>query len=137
MAKRAYQKVLPPKDLTIDETVKREVEIDDTAKATKDFKTLAEQIAKSTIFHRNYYVPELRERFRFIDRMKRIDKVFPYARLREGTDTVMLFVDEPKTPADVEVCAVKAKHLRAMGYAYVYIESDTTLYDALTQLGEV
>jgi len=35
------------------------------------------------------------------------------------------------------VCAVKAKHLRAMGYAYVYIESDTTLYDALTQLGEV
>lgn len=137
MAKRAYARTLPPQELTVEDEVKRDVFIEDGAKQTKDFKTLAEQIAKSSIFHRNYYVPELRERFRYIDRMKRIDKVFPYAKLSEGKETVMLFVDEPKTPQDVEVCAVKAKHLRALGYAYVYIEADTTIYDALQQLGEV
>lgn len=136
MAKRIYARSIPPKELVVEESIKREVSIADDIKITRDFSTLAEQIAKSSIFHRNWYVPELRERFKYLDRMKRIDKVFPYAKISEGKQ-VMLLVDEPKTPQDVEICAKKAEHLKSLGYAYVFLERDTTIYDALTQLGEL
>ena len=136
MSKRVYAKRLPPKELVIADEVKTEVQRQEAATPVQKFKTLAEQIAKSSIFHKNYYVPELREKFNYVDRMKRIDKVFPYAKIREGVE-VMLFVDEPKTPIDVELCEKKVKHMKDLGYAYVYLEDDTTLYDALMQLGEL
>jgi len=133
MAKKVYQRVLPPTELRVDPKEKDQVEQVERIQKTQDFKTLAEQVAKSTIFHRNWYVPELREQFKFFDRMKRIDKVFPYAKLGDGLET-MLLVDEPKTPQDTEVCEIKLKHLKKLGYRYVYLEKDSTLYDALTQL---
>jgi hypothetical protein len=136
MAKRVYARSIPPKELVVADDVKREVVIEDTTKKVREFGTLAEKIAKSSIFHRNWYVPELREKFKFLDRMKRIDMVFPYAKIADGKET-MLLIDEPKTAQDVEICAVKAKHLKELGYAYVYIERDTTIYDALVQLGEL
>jgi len=131
-----YQRRLPPKELAVEDEIKRDVQVKESTVPTQQFKTMAEQIAKSTIFHRNWYVPELREKFKYIDRMKRIDKVFPYAKLSQGRET-MLLVDEPKTPQDIEICAQKAKHLKELGYAYVYLERDTTLYDALSTLGEL
>jgi len=136
MSKRVYAKRLPPKELVIADEVRSEVQRQEIATPVQKFKTLAEQVAKSSIFHKNYYVPELREKFKYVDRMKRIDKVFPYAKVREGVE-VMLFVDEPKTPIDVELCSKKVEHMKDLGYAYVYIEDDTTLYDALSQLGEL
>jgi hypothetical protein len=136
MSRRVYQKRLPPKELVIEDEIKREVEAKESTVPVFKFKTMAEQIAKSSIFHKNWYVPELREKFRYIDRMKRIDKVFPYAKLSEGKET-MLLVDEPLNPQESEICAQKAKHLKELGYAYVYLEKDTTLYDALNMLGEI
>lgn len=136
MAKRVYQKVIPPKELVVEDSVKREVQTKEATVPVQKFRTMAEQIAKSSIFHKNWYVPELRERFKYIDRMKRIDKVFPYAKVTEGKE-IMLLVDEPATPQEIELCTQKAKHLRELGYAYVYLEKDTTLYDALTMLGEI
>jgi len=136
MSRRVYQRRLPPKELAVEDEIKRDVQVKESTVPTQQFKTMAEQIAKSTIFHRNWYVPELREKFKYIDRMKRIDKVFPYAKLSQGRET-MLLVDEPKTPQDIEICAQKAKHLKELGYAYVYLERDTTLYDALSTLGEL
>lgn len=136
MSRKVYAKSIPPKDLIVADEIKSDVQRSEVSKPVQKFKSLAEQIAKSSIFHKNYYVPELREKFRHVDRMKRIDKVFPYAKIREGVE-VMLFVDEPKTPIDVEICEKKVTHMKDLGYAYVYLESDTTLYDALTQLGEI
>lgn len=136
MAKRVYARKLPPKELVVADEIKDPVQVAEATVPVQKFRTLAEQVAKSSIFHKNYYVPELREKFKYVDRMKRIDKVFPYARLTEET-TVMLFVDEPATPIDVEICEQKAKHMKELGYAYVYLEKDTTLFDALTQLGEI
>jgi hypothetical protein len=136
MSKRVYARKLPPKELVVADEIKTPVQSAEATKPVQKFKTLAEQIAKSSIFHKNWYVPELREKYKYMDRMKRIDKVFPYARLTEEK-TVMLCVDEPVTPVDVEVCELKTKHMRELGYAYVYLEKDTTLYDALTQLGEI
>lgn len=136
MSRKVYAKRIPPKDLVVADEIKADVQRSEVSKPVQKFKTLAEQIAKSSIFHKNYYVPELREKFKYLDRMKRIDKVFPYAKIREGVE-VMLFVDEPKTPVDVEICEKKVIHMKDLGYAYVYLEQDTTLYDALTQLGEI
>jgi hypothetical protein len=136
MSRRVYQKRLPPQELVIEDEVKREVETKEAIVPVFKFKTMAEQIAKSSIFHKNWYVPELREKFRYIDRMKRIDKVFPYAKIAEGKE-IMLLVDEPKNAQESEICLLKAKHLKELGYAYIYLEKDTTLYDALTMLGEL
>lgn len=137
MSKRVYARRLPPKELIVEDEIRETVQAADVATPVQKFKTLAEQIAKSTIFHRNWYVPELRERFKFLDRMKRVDLVFPYAKLKDGQPPVMLCVDEPKTPIDVEICAKKAKVMKELGYFYVYLERDTTLFDALENLGAV
>jgi hypothetical protein len=136
MSKRVYARKLPPKELVVADEIKGPVQVAEATVPVQQFKTLAEQIAKSSIFHKNWYVPELRDKFKYVDRMKRIDKVFPYARLTESK-TVMLCVDEPLTLMEVELCEQKAKHMRELGYAYVFLEKDTTLYDALLMLGEI
>ena len=107
----------------------------DRLKTVHDFKTLAEKVAKSTIYHKNFYHPELRLRFGFIDRTKRIDMVFPYAQIGESEARVQLYVDTPRTHYDLDICIAKAKVFKELGEKYVYLESDTTLYDALSQLG--
>jgi len=137
MTKRAYARRLPPKELVIEDEVRDRIQAVEVTTPVQKFESLPEQIAKSTIFHRNWYVPELRDRYKHADRMKRVDRVFPYARIKEGAATVMLCVDEPKTPIDVEICAKKAKVMRELGYHYVFIEKDSTLFDALEQLGVV
>lgn len=104
---------------------------------SKDFQTVCEQVAKSSVFFKNWYVPEIREKYQNFDKMKRIDKAFPYAQIVEGKSTELLLVDEPKTESDIEICAYKAKILKELGYRYIFLEKDSTLYDALEQLGEV
>lgn len=137
MSKRVYARRLPPKELTVEDEIRERVQTSEAVIPVQKFKTLAEQIAKSSIFHRNWYVPELREKYKLLDRMKRIDLVFPYAKIKNDGSAVMLCVDEPKTPIDVEICAKKAKIMRELGYYYVFIERDTTLFDALESLGVV
>lgn len=103
----------------------------------QEFKTLPEQVAKSKVVHKNWYVPEMREKFKNFDRMKRIDLVFPFAKLdRQGQKTEQLLVDLPRTEQEVEQCVLKAKILKTLGYRYCWLQDDSTLFDALMQLGE-
>jgi hypothetical protein len=103
----------------------------------QQFKTLPEQIAKSKVVFKNWYVPEIREKYKNFDRMKRIDLVFPYAKIGiEATHTQTLLIDTPKTEQEVEQCNLKLKILKDLGYKYCWVDETSTLFDALTQLGE-
>lgn len=135
--KQVAARTIKPKTLTLPETteaVERTIKVE-RATMTQQFKTLAEQVAKSSVYFKNFYPAELRERFKFFDRMKRIDFCFPYARLGDSDKTTMLLVDAPETEADVEVCYQKKSILDEAGYKYAVIEKDATLYDVLKQLG--
>jgi hypothetical protein len=110
---------------------------DDRTKSVAEFKTLPDQIAKSSIYFKNWYCPELREKYNFLDRMKRIDRVYPYAKLSENGAPTMLLVDEPATDYDIEICSKKLTVMQKLGYKYCYVEKDSTVYDLLSQLGVV
>lgn len=132
MARRA--RVLPPKEMTVAEVYHEQIRVDRQT-PTKEFKTLPEKVAQSSIFYKNWYVPELREKFKYFDRMKRIDMVFPYARPRGKPE--MLLVDLPANETETEQCAMKAKMLNTLGYLYCWIEKDSSLSDVLMQIGEI
>lgn len=135
--RNAVVHILPPKEFEIPESAANDLKQKERGQPVQAFKTLPEQLAKSKVFHKNWYVPELRERFKYFDRMRRIDMVFPYARLNEGLESVMLLVDLPNTPEDVKTCELKRSMLAEMGYRYCYLENDSSLFDALKQLGEI
>ena len=110
--------------------------IREIVKPSQEFKTLAEAVAKSSVFVRNWYLDELRQKFKYMDRVKRFDKFFPFARIGDDmTATTTLYVDEPANDQEVEVCYQKAKLMKDLGLNYVIIEKDTVLFDALIQLG--
>lgn len=109
----------------------------DRLTTVQEFKTLAEKVAKSTVCHKNFYPAELRETYKYHDRMKRIDLVFPYARLGDDETTSVLLIDTPQTEQDVEICYLKKPILDAHGYKYAVIEKDSDLYGVLTQIGAV
>ena len=111
--------------------------LDDNKKTVQEFKTLAEKIAKSTVFVKNHYVNELREKYAHYDRMKRVDKFFPYAQLEENAKRIPLYVDEPMNSQESEICYQKAKVMQKLNLKYVILEKDTELFDALTQLGVI
>lgn len=130
-------RVLPPVQIVpMDDRAHKALKRDQVT-STNEFKTLAEQVAKSTIVMKNWYVDELRQKFRHFDRMKRVDKVFPYAKLAEGAEPCMILIDEPRSEVDVDICYQKARLLRELGYRYAVIEDDSTLFDVLEQLGAV
>jgi hypothetical protein len=134
--KNAVVHVLPPKELELSASAVADLKQKERSQPVQQFKTLPEQLAKSMVYHKNWYVPELREQFKYLDRMRRIDMVFPYARLNES-GCVMLLVDLPATPEDVKACELKRTMLGELGYRYCYLEDDSTLFDALNQLGEI
>lgn len=105
---------------------------------TQEFKTLAESVAKSSVYVKNWYLNELREKYKYFDRIKRFDKFFPFARITDDlTATTTLFVDEPATEAEIDQCYVKAGIMKELGLNYVILEKDSTLFDALNQLGVI
>lgn len=128
----APKKVAPATESSVDRALRN-----DRTKSLAEFKSLPDQIAKSSIFFKNWYCPELREKYNFLDRMKRIDRVYPYAKLTENGAPQMLLVDEPDTDYDVEICNKKLPIMKKLGYRYCYVEKDSTVFDALEQLGVV
>ena len=109
----------------------------DIIRPTQEFKTKAEAVAKSSVFVRNWYLDELRQKYRHLDRVKRFDKFFPFARIGDDMTTTTLYVDEPANDQEVEVCYQKAKLMKDLGLNYVIIEKDTEIFDALLQLGVI
>ena len=112
--------------------------VKEIVKTSQEFKTLAETVAKSSVFIKNWYLDELREKYRHFDRIKRFDKFFPFARINDDlTATTTLFVDEPATEVEIDQCYVKAGIMKDLGLNYVILEKDSTLFDALNQLGVI
>lgn len=124
------KKIVPMETESVERQVKNE-----RLTTVQEFKTLPEKVAKSTIFHKNFYPAELRETYKYHDRMKRIDLVFPYARLTESDETTLLLIDCPETEQDSEICWMKKPILDAAGYRYAVVEKDSNLYDVLKQVG--
>lgn len=137
MAKKIYAKTIAPKELTLEPKRLEAVERSDRTKSTSEFKTVAEQAARSTVFFKNYYVEELREKYKHYDRFKRIDKAFPYAKLGSNSEPQLVLFDEPITEADLEVCLQKVLVMKKLGYKYAIIEKDSSLFDVLEQLGAI
>lgn len=137
--KSKIMSVMPPKEL-VNAADHKQVRRDEVT-TTQEFKTLAEKVAKSTIFYKNYYVHELKEKFSYYDRMKRIDKVFPYADLDGRGQKTCLYVDEAKTESDVEIFKKKAIIMKGLGFLYCYFdnsdEDGDKLDHALEQLGRL
>jgi hypothetical protein len=100
-----------------------------------EFKTYAERIAKSTVFFKNFYVPEMEKVYKHHERFRRIDKVFPFARLGDGPETCKLLVDEPNNEFETDHCVKKAMILKELGYKYCFIEKDADILGVLQQLG--
>lgn len=131
--KTVSARTLKPKKLTLADEVREQV-LYERQRPVQEFKTLPEQVAKSTVYFKNFYPSELRERFKYADRMKRIDLVFPYAKLTEDAAPCVLLVDTPETEQEFDVCLQKAKILREAGYKYAIVEKDSNLFDILQQL---
>lgn len=134
--KKTLAKTLPPSTSDVFEAKVHLVRQADAMMKTQEFKTLAEQAAKSSIYFKNYYVAELREKYKHFDRMKRIDKAFPYAKLSDHS-TALLLIDEPKNETELELCFKKAEIMKQLGYKYAIIEQDSNLFDVLSQVGAV
>lgn len=115
----------------------REIIKEDEIKTTVEFNTLAEKVAKSSLYIRNTYIDELRATCGGVDRKKRIDKLFPFARIVDNAPSEKLYVDEPNSEAEFDMCKEKAKKMKALGLRYLILEKDATLLDALEQLGVV
>lgn len=137
MSRKAYSKTIAPKQMAVEPSLRVVAEQQDRQKKTTEFKTLAEQAARSSIFFKNLYLEELRETYKHFDRFKRIDKAFPYAKVGTAEAGQLVLIDEPVTEADLEVCLQKAPVVRGLGYRYAIIEKDSTLFDVLEQLGAI
>lgn len=91
---------------------------------------LAAQVAGSTTYVRNWKIPRAREHFPFDPLMRSVDKYFQFA--KGGP----LFVDEPKTPADIERCKQKAKVAAKEGIRYCYVTLGMKIDEARKQIVE-
>lgn len=137
MQKKVYARTVKHNEVASVEKKLQAVERNDRVKTTQEFKTLAEQASRSTVYFKNYYVQELREKFKHFDRMKRIDKAFPFAKVSANSSGELVLFDEPVTEIDLDVCLKKAALMKEMGYRYAIIEKDSTLFDVLEQLGAI
>lgn len=97
------------------------------------FVTVGDQVAEHTHYERNYKYPGADQLFpNWLDADQRIvTKCYPLA--KKG----MLLVSEPRHEAEVKKAWEKHKILRKLGFRHIVVEPDTTLYDALAQLGEI
>jgi len=95
------------------------------------FVTLAEQVAESTHFVRNFKFPESIRVYPFdVDVDQRfVSKCFPLA--KGG----MLLVDEPVSEVQKAKAYEKQKILKSLGYRHLVIEETMTLGDCLEQIG--
>lgn len=132
---KVYARVVNPGtaqtvELPNEEEVK-EVRRKESMYVSQQFKLVAEKIAKSTVHYKNWYCPELKNKWRSDDRMKRIDFYYPFA--EKGP----LLVDECGSEEEMEKLMTKRNELKKHGYRYIILESDTDVYTALDSLGEV
>lgn len=101
--------------------------------ARKRLIAIADQIAESLLWFRNWKWQGSDLFFPLDPDMRLVDKYYPYA--KGGP----LLVDEPGDEDQAKKSYDKQKVLKKLGYRFIVVEMNpaTTLFDALEQLGEL
>jgi hypothetical protein len=99
-----------------------------TEKETKDLIGLAAEVAQDTMYIRNTHWDNAEEYFPVDPIFRTVDKFFPHA---AGGP---LYVDQPETDSDIEVCKRKAEAMVKEGLRYCYISKDMDLVDIIKQM---
>lgn len=89
--------------------------------------SIADRISGNVFHYRNWYYPGGREAFEQDDRLRLVDKMYPFA---EGGQ---LLVDEPTYPYQIENCERKRAVLKKLGFRYVIIRPGQTLQQVIEE----
>lgn len=105
----------------------------------KEWRTLAEKVAQSGYYFRNYPVPALRENFPAdAPRTWNVDQYFPHAKCGGlYVDIVQPNIRPELLATLLEAHKERLKVMRAAGLRYVYVSEKTTMAEALGMLGEL
>ncbi len=95
----------------------------------KHYASVAERVAESSIFYRNFKFPGGLTAFPTEPTMRTVDQYYPYAVGGE------LLVDSPTTKGDKENCVRKSVYLKKQGFRYLIIEPEMDEFEAMEQLG--
>ena len=98
-------------------------------RSRRSFLGMSADVAQDDHYIRNTRIPNSLKWFPVDPLLRTVDKYFPYA---VGGP---LYIDEPKSNAEIEQCLKKAEALKAEGARYAYIGPDMELDDVLVQLG--
>lgn len=89
--------------------------------------SIADRIAGSTFHYRNWYYPGGREEFEQNEKLRYVDKMYPFA---EGGQ---LLVDEPTHQFQIEACELKGKFLKEKGFRYIIVRPQMTLAQVIEE----
>ena len=108
----------------IDARAKMDKYVRDCQKLNFEFRTLAEKIAKSSVFIEDVTIQEFVDAFPFRFMDWTVSQKFPFA---AGGP---LYVDHAGFEFNIEVCRQKAAIMRKLGLRYLWLEHDDTLETA-------
>ena len=97
--------------------------------------SLAEQIAESDIFYKNWQFPKAREAFPNEPFMRYVDRYFPYAKDQKGNLSPICF-ELCNTKEDLARANRKIEALKAAGIRFLIIEPKMDFNEAMQKLGE-
>lgn len=99
-------------------------------KQSKEFETVSDNAAGSKNFTRNFKVKQLEDQFPHNAKLRSVSK--HYANAVGGP----LYVDEVSNELSKMECLTKQKSMKRLGLRHIVLEENTTLYEAMDQLGE-
>jgi hypothetical protein len=103
----------------------------------KSFHNVADEIAQSGFFYRNYPVPALRAAYPNTPRMFHVERCYSNAKPVLFVDFVPQLSDKLAQQTVLNIYLERSIVMRNAGLRYVYITHDMSLGDALEQMGEV
>jgi hypothetical protein len=95
---------------------------------SKEWRSLAEELAKDKLYYKNHYYPGNKEFMRDHPRMRFVDRYFPYA--KGGP----LYVDEPMDKDEIALCEKKRDFMKEHKLRYVIIEPKAEFQSLFEQL---
>lgn len=96
----------------------------------KKFISIADQIARDTLYFRNWKFKDSDKMYPTEPKMRTVGKYYPNA--WKGP----LLVDEPRNEYEIMRAYEKQKFLKSLGYRSIVIEKDSGFWECLEQLGE-
>ena len=98
--------------------------------------SLAEQIAESDVFFKNWQFPNAREAFPVEPTMRSVDRYFPYAKDLEGKPSPICF-DICNTREEVTRSKRKIEAMKKAGIRFLILEKGMDFNTAMQALGEM